>query len=223
MDSSDSVKAREKLADTAYTRLRDGILRGDPPPGSILDQRQLAETLDSSRTPVREALRRLLQEGLVELGSRRQVIVRDFTPKHRREIQYLRGALEPVAVRRACEVMEIDELDQLRLDLMKQLRAARAGMNEEFLDLDERFHLRIADGAQLPILRAFLGQLGGFVRVATLGAKRPPEVLEQIVGEHERIVDAIEARDADAAVAALEEHLSRADYPSRRVRDEALR
>jgi GntR family transcriptional regulator, rspAB operon transcriptional repressor len=223
MDSVDSLKAREKLADTAYTRLRNGILRGDPPPGSILDQRQLAETLDSSRTPVREALRRLLQEGLVEVGSRRQVIVRDFTPTHRREIQYLRGALEPVAVRRACEVMEIDDLDQLRLDLMKQLRAARAGLNEEFLDLDERFHLRIADGAQFPILRAFLGQLGGFVRVATLGAKRPPEVLKQIVGEHERIVDAIEARDADAAVAALEDHLSRADYPSGRVRDEAVR
>ena len=223
MDSVDSVKAREKLADTAYTRLRDGILRGDPPPGSILDQRQLAETLDSSRTPVREALRRLLQEGLVEVGSRRQVIVRDFTPKHRREIQYLRGALEPVAVRRACEVMEIDDLDQLRLDLMKQRRAAHAGLNEEFLDLDERFHLRIADGAQLPILRAFLGQLGGFVRVATLGAKRPPEVLQQIVGEHERIVDAIEARDADAAIVALEDHLSRADYPSVRAREEALR
>jgi len=223
MDSVDSVKAREKLADTAYTRLRDGILRGDPPPGSILDQRQLAETLDSSRTPVREALRRLLQEGLVEVGSRRQVIVRDFTPKHRREIQYLRGALEPVAVRRACEVMEIDDLDQLRLDLMKQRRAAHAGLNEEFLDLDERFHLRIADAAQLPILRAFLGQLGGFVRVATLGAKRPPEVLQQIVGEHERIVDAIEARDADAAIVALEDHLSRADYPSVRAREEALR
>jgi GntR family transcriptional regulator, rspAB operon transcriptional repressor len=223
MDSVDSLKAREKLADTAYTRLRNGILRGDPPPGSILDQRQLAETLDSSRTPVREALRRLLQEGLVEVGSRRQVIVRDFTPTHRREIQYLRGALEPVAVRRACEVMEVDDLDRLRLDLMKQRRAARAGLNEEFLDLDERFHLRIADGAQLPILRAFLGQLGGFVRVATLGATRRPEVLEQIVGEHERIVDAIEARDADAAVTALEDHLGRADYSSGRVRDEALR
>jgi len=223
MDSSDSLKAHEKLADTAYTRLREGILRGDPPPGSILDQRQLAETLDSSRTPVREALRRLLQEGLVEVGSRRQLIVRDFTPKHRREIQYLRGALEPVAVRRACEVMEVDDLDQLRLDLMKQRRAAREGLNEEFLDLDERFHLRIADGAHLPILRAFLGQLGGFVRVATLGAKRPPDVLQQIVGEHERIVDAIEARDADAAVAALEDHLGRGDYPTGLVREEALR
>ena len=87
----------------------------------------------------------------------------------------------------------------------------------------DTYPLRIADGAQLPILRAFLGQLGGFVRVATLGAKRPPEVLQQIVGEHERIVDAIEARDADAAVAALEDHLSRGDYQSGRVPEEAIR
>ena len=99
---------------------------------------------------------------------------------------------------------------------MKQRRAAREGLNEEFLDLDERFHLRIAEGAQLPILRAFLGQLGGFVRVATLGARRPPDALEQVVDEHERIVDAIEARDADAAVAALEDHLQ-----SRRLLDHA--
>jgi DNA-binding FadR family transcriptional regulator len=95
-------------------------------------------------------------------------------------------------------------------------------LNEEFLDLDEQFHLRIAEGAQLPILRAFLGQLGGFVRVATLGAKRPPEALEQIVDEHERIVEAVEARDADTAVAALEDHLSRGDYSNVRTREEAL-
>ena len=223
MDDSDSLKARERLADTVYARLREGILRGDPPPGSVLDQRQLAESLDSSRTPVREALRRLLQEGLVEIGPRRQVTVRDFTPTHRREIQYLRGALEPVAVRRACEVMELDDLDRLRLDLIKQRRAAREGRNDEFLDLDERFHLRIAEGAQLPILRAFLGQLGGFVRVATLGAKRPPEILDEIVDEHERIVDAIEARDADTAVAVLEHHLNRCDYSTVRRRKEAVR
>jgi DNA-binding GntR family transcriptional regulator len=222
MDDSDSLKAREKLADTVYDRLRKGILRGEPPPGAVLDQRQLAESLDSSRTPVREALRRLLQEGLVEIGPRRQVTVRDFTAK-RREIQYLRGALEPVAVRRACEVMEVDDLDRLRLDLIKQRRAAREGLNDEFLDLDERFHLRIAEGAQLPILRAFLGQLGGFVRVATLGAKRPPEILDEIVDEHERIVDAIEARDADTAVAVLEHHLNRCDYSTVRRRKEAVR
>jgi GntR family transcriptional regulator, rspAB operon transcriptional repressor len=228
MPDQDSVSTpREKLSDTAYARLRDSILRGELPPRSVLDQRQLAESLDSSRTPVREALGRLLQEGLVEVGSRRQVIVRDFTPGHRREIALLREALETVAVRQACSAMKVDDLDLLRLVLIQQRRAAREGRNEAFLELDERFHLRIAEGAQLPILHAFLGQLGGFVRVATLGARRSPAALEQIVEEHERIVDAIEARDEDGAVAALEEHLGRNDYPSaaasRRLREEALR
>jgi DNA-binding GntR family transcriptional regulator len=228
MPDQDAVStAREKLADTAYARLRDSILRGELPPRSVLDQRQLADSLKSSRTPVREALGRLLQEGLVEVGSRRQVIVRDFTPRHRREITLLREALETVAVRQACSAMKVDDLDQLRLVLIQQRRAARAGLNHEFLELDERFHLRIAEGAQLPILRTFLGQLGGFVRVATLGAKRSPAALEQIVDEHECIVDAIEARDEAAAVAALEDHLSRNDYPSAmttvRTREEALR
>jgi DNA-binding GntR family transcriptional regulator len=119
-------------------------------------------------------------------------------------------------------VIEVDDLDRLRLDLMKQRRAAREGSNEVFVDLDEQFHLRIAEAAQLPILRAFLGQLGGFVRVATLGAKRPPETLGEIVDEHERIVDAIEARDAEAAVAVLEHHLNRCDYSTVRIREEAL-
>src|SRR6516162_4469980 len=93
------TRAEGRLAETAYRRLRDGILRGDLPPRSVLDQRRLAARLASSRTPVRQALGRLLQEGLVELGSRRQLIVRDFTSGHRREILLVREALETVAVR----------------------------------------------------------------------------------------------------------------------------
>jgi hypothetical protein len=63
------------------------------------------------------------------------------------------------------------------------------GGNDDFLELDEQFHLKIAEGARLPILHAFLGQLRGFVRVATFGATRPPLVLDEVVTEHERIVD----------------------------------
>ena len=127
-------------------------------------------------------------------------------------MQLLREALEGVAVRRACEVMELGEIDRLRLLIIQQRRAAAAGLNDEFLELDERFHLNIAEGARLPILHAFLGQLRGFVRVATLGAMRPPRVLDEVVTEHERIVDAIEARDPEAALRALEDHLERSDY-----------
>jgi DNA-binding GntR family transcriptional regulator len=207
-----SATGRGKLTEEAYRHLRDGIMRGDFPTGSVLAETEVARKLGSSRTPVRHALSQLLQEGLLEVGPRRQVIVRGFTPEHRAEILMLREALESVAVRRACEVMTLEDIDYLRLLLIRQRRAAREGREHDFLDLDEEFHLKIGEGAQLPLLHGFLGQLRGFVRVARLGSPRPPAVLTQIVEEHERLVDALERRDVDKALSVLVLHLHRSDY-----------
>ena len=206
------ASGRGRLSDRAYHYVREGITRGDFPTGSVLAESDLAKTLGSSRTPVRQALGRLLQEGLLEIGPRRQVIVRGFTPEHREEILLLREALEGVAFTRACEVMTIDEIDYLRLLLIRQRRAATEGREDDFLDLDEQFHLRIVEGARLPILYDLLGQLRGFVRVARLGAPRPTVVLEQVVDEHAEIVDAIEGRDVKSSLAALKTHLRASDY-----------
>jgi DNA-binding GntR family transcriptional regulator len=203
---------RGRLTDEAYHFVRDAILSGEFPTGSVLAEVEIARTLGSSRTPVRHALSLLLMEGLLEVGSRRQVIVRGFTPEHREEILMLREALEGVAVRRACGVITDDDVDYLRLLILRQRRAARNGDNDAFLDLDEEFHLKIVDAARLPILHALLGQLRGFVRVARLGADRPASVLAQVSAEHERIVDALERRDAETALAALIEHLHPSNY-----------
>jgi DNA-binding GntR family transcriptional regulator len=203
---------RGRLTERAYDYLRDGIMRGDFPPGSVLAEEEVAATLGTSRTPVRQALGLLLQEGFVEVGSRRQVVVRGFTPEHKAEILLLREALEGVAVRRACEVMQFEDIDQLHVLLRRMRRAAENGREDDFLDLDEEFHLKIAEGAQLPILYSLLGQLRGFVRVARLGSRRPPAVLAQVVAEHEEIVEALERRDADTALNALVEHLHKSDY-----------
>ena len=91
-------------------------------------------------------------------------------------------------------------------------RAAENGREEDFLDLDEEFRLKIAEGAQLPILYSLLDRLRGFVRVARLEGRRPPAVLAQVVAEHEEIVDALEHRDPETALSALVEHLYKSDY-----------
>jgi DNA-binding GntR family transcriptional regulator len=206
------VLRRGRLTMHAYNELRDGILRGELQVGTVLAETQIAERLRISRTPVRQALGLLLQEGLVEVGPRRQLIVRGFTPEHREEILTLREALESVAVRQACEVMDEDDLDAMRLLLMRQRRAAADGREDDFIRLDEDFHLKIAEAARLPILYAFLGQLRGFVRVVRLGTIRHPSHMVQVVEEHELIVDALEERDADDALRALSEHLHTSDY-----------
>lgn len=207
-----SVLTRGRLTERAYAFIRDGILRGQFPVGSALAEVEVAAVLGISRTPVRHALGLLLQEGLVEVGSRRQLVVRGFTAEHRAEILMLREALESVGVRRACEVMQIDEIDYLRILLIRQRRAAEEGREDDFIDLDEEFHLRIAEGARLPILYGLLGRLRGFVRVVRLGSVRPPSVLDQVVSEHEEIVAAVERRDPERALEALREHLYKSDY-----------
>lgn len=203
---------RGRLTERAHNRLRDGILRGELPVGSVLAEGELAARLGHSRTPVRQALSLLLQEGLVEVGPRRQLLVRGFTAEHRLELLALREALETVAVGRACEVMTLDEIDVLRLLLLRQRRAAENGREDDFIELDEEFHLRIAEGARYPVLVRFLGQLRGFVRVMRLGSVRHPSHLLLVVSEHEAIVDALERRDREAALDALLRHLSRTDY-----------
>ena len=203
---------RGKVTEQAYDYIRDGILRGAFPVGSVLSEGGIAGALGHSRTPIRHALAMLLHEGLVEVGPRRQLLVRGFTPERRGEVLALREALETISVRHACEVMTIEDVDRLRLLLIRQNRAADAGNEDDFIELDEAFHLTIAEGARLPILLGFLGRLRGFVRVLRLGTVRHPSHLHQVVSEHERIVDAIEERDADRAEALLREHLHTSEY-----------
>jgi DNA-binding GntR family transcriptional regulator len=203
---------RGKLTERAYDYIRDGILRGQFPVGSVLPEGEIAEALGQSRTPIRHALGRLLHEGLVEVGPRRQLLVRGFTPEHRAEVLALREALEAISVRQACEVMTIEDVDRLRLLLIRQRRAADALNEDDFIELDEQFHLSIAEEARLPILLGFLGQLRGFVRMLRLGTIRHPNHLGQVVTEHEEILDAIERRDADAAEALLRKHLHTSEY-----------
>ena len=196
-----------------YDGYRDAIVERRLRAGERLPStRQLAAELRISRTPVRQALGLLLQEGLVEVGARRQLIVRGFSEEHRREILLLREALEGTAVRHAANVIDLDDVDLLRLILIRQRRAANEGREEDFIDLDEQFHLKIAEEARLPILYGFLSQLRGFVRLMRVGAPRHPRYMTEVVAEHEALVDALERHDADAAAAALSHHLQHSHY-----------
>jgi DNA-binding GntR family transcriptional regulator len=187
--------------------VREGILSGRFPVGAPIADSEIASELGISKTPAREALKLLEQEGLLERGPRRQLRVRGFTPEHREEVLEIREALEQIAVRRACRSMPADEIDLLRLSLLRQRRAAQAGDDSAFIDLDEDFHLMLAQGSGAQIVRRLLRQLGGFVRIMRLGAERSPAELLRVATEHEAIVDALESRDEEAAVRALSAHL----------------
>ncbi len=207
-EASDAPPETRARGERAYDEIRDGILKGDLPIGSVLAETQLASQLGISRTPVRQALRRLLQEGLVEIGPRRQMVVCSISPERRTEIFLIRQALECTAIKRACESMREEEIDLLWLLLIRQRRAAETGKVDQFMEIDEELHLRLAAGAELPLLVKILEQLGAFVHLMGLAAviSRKDRMFE-VLKEHEEIVKAVDRRDEKAAIEALRAHL----------------
>jgi DNA-binding GntR family transcriptional regulator len=214
MTTESSRRSSLTLAQRTYEDVRTAIIRGQYPAGSVLAEGTLADCLGVSKTPVRHALNLLRQEGFLSPGPRRQLIVAAVSQERRSEILEVREALETIAVRTACSVRSLEDIDYLRLLLIRQRRAADAHAEDEFIDLDESFHLGIASAAHLPLVERLLGNLRGFVRVMRLGTTRSKDHMYQVLAEHEAIVDPIERGDAEAAVKALEAHLERFNYPS---------
>jgi DNA-binding GntR family transcriptional regulator len=207
-----ATRKSKNLTDKAYDHVRGSILRGDLSVGTIIAEARLADELGISKTPMRQALQLLRTEGLLEVGPRRQLVVRGFSAGHRNEVLRIREALEEIAVETACRVMTLEQIDQLQLTLLRQKRAADAHNEEDFLVLDEQFHVMIARGANLPIVAQLLEQMRGFARLMRLGRSQPPEHLQDILAEHTRIVMALEERDVSAALRALHDHLHHWDH-----------
>lgn len=206
MTSSAASGASTKAERVRRAVLAD-ILSGVLVPGAPLDEVVLAEQHSVSRTPVREALRRLQSDGLLESGPRRQLLVVDVSPEHRREVTTLRVALEGAATTAACELRGEDDLDRLDLLLLKQRRAAEAGDAEQFLRLDEEFHLALAAAARMPTLSRMLGQLGAFVRLGRLGEVTTIPHMLGLVSEHEELVSLLRARKAGRLRSTLATHI----------------
>jgi len=194
-------------ADRVRQAVLADILSGAVAPGTPLDEVALAQQHAVSRTPVREALRRLQSDGLLEVGPRRQLLVVDVSPEHRHEVTTLRVALEGAATAAACERRDEDDLDRLELLLLKQRRAAAAGDAETFLRLDEEFHLALAGSARMPTLSRMLEQLGAFVRLGRLGEATTTPHMQGLVGEHEQLVSLLRSRRAARLRTTLATHI----------------
>jgi DNA-binding GntR family transcriptional regulator len=201
-----------RLAKLAYQHVRREILRQRLESGTVLNEGSIASSLGMSKTPVRHALHALRQEGLLEAGPRRQLVVRSLSPVQRAELVAVREALERIAVSHACQHMNDDDFDHLRTLLRRQRRFAEAGEDDDFVDCDEEMHLAISARSGLHLVPQFLDQLRGFVRLMQMRARRDPGHLFQVLEEHAHLVDAIEARNEEEALAALAQHLHRAEY-----------
>jgi DNA-binding GntR family transcriptional regulator len=191
-----------------YTRIRQSIVGGQAPPGTVLIPTALSARLNVSRTPVREALIRLEQEGLVEQATRGYV-VRARTPQEILEICEARIALESSAAQAAAT--HRTDLDLARLIHIHDSALATTDL-AELRELNDQWHLALREAGHNTTITELLDRLDAQLKVYdahTSGATGRPDNLRMIVEEHTGILDAVRRGDAEAARDRMIKHQSR--------------
>ena len=196
------------LRDVVFNTLRDAILTGKLVPGERLMENQLADKLGVSRTPVREALRMLELENLVELVPRKGAQVLDMSEKDITNILEVRSALEGLATSVACKKMSKEDLQQLKNMEVDFEKAVADNDVERFVDIDEDFHDLIFSATEndklINIFRNLRIQL---YRYRMAQAKNNETSMSTIVAHHRSIIRAIENHDAEEGASIAQGHI----------------
>ena len=208
--SATSAPGFATKSDLAYTRLRELILSGELEPGAVLPQAALASTIGISTTPLREALRRLKQEGLVDLDAHRDARVRLLDAAEARDLLELRGSLDPLAASLAAQRRNEADLAELRtaLDGLEGL-AARPSAAQ--LRSHHRFHAAIHRASHNTLLVETLDGLWvktDRYRRHGLEAGRSDEERDARASEHRRLFVAVRDGDAETATELMRRHVA---------------
>jgi DNA-binding GntR family transcriptional regulator len=197
----------KSLSDLVYRRLRDQILWGVFPPGSVLSVRDLARQLSVSPMPVREALLRLSHDELVEVAPRSSTRVTSLSLERVREICEMRNYLEPLAARLAAARLTPADVEHLRRCLKKMDLAASANRARVWHRWNQEFHTLIFRRCGNSLLERMARDMWGRnLHHFTAGSVGTPAFRTRRAAEHERILRAMERRNPEAAEAAWRDH-----------------
>lgn len=198
-----------KNSDFVYDDLRREIVSMRLRPGAPVLERELTTTYGVSRTPVREALLRLADEGLVDVAPKHGTFVSRIPISSLREALVARRALEEVTVRGAAALADRKQLAAAREIIAHQHELAETGDEETFHDSDDDFHAALAAMARYPGIWNIIKQIRVQVeRYRRLTLPQDGRML-LVAQEHESVLDAIAAGQADKAVARMDEHLDK--------------
>jgi len=198
-DVKQEVTDKFSLRGRVFHRLREDILSGKYKEGDELKEVAIGEELGVSRTPVREAFRQLELEGLIQIIPNKGAYVTGITEKDVKDIYMIRSLLEGLCARWACEHITDAQMEEMEENIYLSKFHAGKGHLEQLAELDNRFHEILYEACNSKMLEHQLRDFHEYVlrvRKKTLSnANRGPKSNE----EHEMIMEAIRAKDADKA------------------------
>lgn len=210
--------ARIPAAEAAYRAIRADIVAGALPPEARLTEAALAETLGLSRTPVREAISRLIHEGFVERKAGYDTRVASFPADQIEEIFQIRRELERLAARRAARHRTEDQVAALKTGAALMTRLTPPRLDDDYQrisEANEAFHRTIVEAARAPRLTALLAMAVDVGLVALTYRVFSEADLIRSARHHEELATAVAARDEDWADAVMSAHILNARNAAR--------
>lgn len=209
MSADFTVKFNEymPLRDLVFTTLRQAILKGELSPGERLMEIQLAEKLGVSRTPIREAIRKLAKEGLVIMVPRKGAEVAGISEKMLKDVLEVRMTLEKLALRLALSHAGAREIERLE-EAEEAFKTAVEG--KQLIDMaeaDERFHFIIYEAADNDKLRELLNSLKENMYRYRLEYLKDENYRKSLMQEHNAIIEAFKRKDLEAGLLVTEKHI----------------
>ena len=202
-----NMNAYLPLRDVVFNTLREAILRGDLQPGERLMELQLADKLGVSRTPIREAIRMLEQEGLAVTVPRKGAEVAKMTLKGMEDVLEIRGELDELAVELACERITEEQLNDLKKRKQDFEVSLKSGNLKQIAEADVHFHDVIYDATCNPKLINLLNNLREQIYRYRVEYIKKAENHPILIEEHEAIYKALSKRDKQAAKASIYRHV----------------
>lgn len=212
---------RETLTEKVANKLRDSIVLGRLTPGTRLVETDLAQQLGVSKNTLREALRTLQTEGLIEYRPHKGTVVALITEQDIVELFTMRSTLEGLAARRVAELGSAEQMAELRRQAKELLQEAQAGDKRRVNEMDLRLHQTIWEISGHRLLQKMLTGMQNQIRVHMFVNTNEDISLVDYISPHEALVDAIASGDPDEAERVMREHIDsslRATLESRRLK-----
>lgn len=206
-DSTIVPLSRRSLHDELVERIRDMIIEGQLPPLSRIHEGQLGKALGVSRTPLREALKFLASEGLLELVPGRGAVVRKLTPKDVRDMLDVLGAIETLGGRLACRNATDAEIAGLRRLHDEMMELYRVRNRLEYYRRNQAIHSGIAQLSGNALLASTHQVIQARLKRIRFIGNEEPDKWAGAVAEHEEMIAALEARDEARLADVIARHL----------------
>ena len=209
MDMDFEVNMNEylPLRDVVFNTLRKAILRGELKPGERLMEIQLANKLGVSRTPIREAIRKLELEGLVLMIPRKGAEVAQITEKNMQDVLEVRKALEELSVQLACERITPEQVEEMKLAAEEFRKVLKSGDVTKIAEADVKFHDVIFAATNNQRLVTLLNNLREQMYRFRVEYLKQKECYPQVLEEHEKLIALISGGNVEEACEIMGRHI----------------